>query len=405
MQLDDHQAFKTTVCWWSSYFTWYPYYHGYMNCCQSGVFTSKWVMSMIWAKHCCNPALVWRLVLPDPMKSADRVRGWILQTTKQRRGCLKRQPNSEAARRFCVQEHYAAYSPMRRKSIQNRTRLPVPRGNDFTVLIRDKALFQQWLHLFHWSGHSDVSTQSQQTHPCYLCCKQRGMTVHSKSGQAYKTRWQQAHSEHGLFHPQLKDTIWEELTSSLLNANEDIYTSPDGILGRCFISESVQLYTLFVLHFGSNGKGNLPQRSSATRTLRLMSPWTRMILLDSRCNHSNRQSFIRSADVRGICSVSRFYKTEPKADDTEYILSFYLSAVQVGTRRVQCSIWEDSQWLVYMRTSSTAWLQYAPIYKYWFYLESSTQEDKEIKQTIMATCDQRTNILKMSKCTYTSLHV
>lgn len=61
-----------------------------------------------------------------------------------------------------------------------------------------------------------------------------------------------------------------------------------------------------------------------------------MVSLGSRCNHSNRQSFIRSADVRGggLCSVSRFYETEPKADDTEYVLGFYLSAVQVGTRRV-----------------------------------------------------------------------
>lgn len=32
--------------------------------------------------------------------------------------------------------------------------------------------------------------------------------------------------------------------------------------------------------------------------------------------------------------MSRFYETEPKADDTEYVLGFYLSAVQVGTRRV-----------------------------------------------------------------------
>lgn len=58
-----------------------------------------------------------------------------------------------------------------------------------------------------------------------------------------------------------------------------------------------------------------------------------MVSLGSRCNHSNRQSFIRSADGGGLCSVSGFYETEPKADDTEYVLGFYLSAVQVGTRR------------------------------------------------------------------------
>lgn len=323
-------------------------------------------------------------------------------------GCLKRQPNFEAARRFCVQEHYAAYSPTRRKSIQNRTRLPVLRGNDFTVLIRDKALFQQWLHLFHWSGHSDVSTQSQQTHLCSLCCKQRGMKVHSKSGQAYKTKRQQAHSEHGLFHPQLTETNWEESWphGSWMQTRRHLHVTwwyIREMFRQREMTRSKSSFTLFL--FRTLGRTAKETLRNARLLLRLTSPWTRMVSLDSRCNHSNRQSFIRSADVRGGCSVSRFYKTEPKADDTEYVLGFYLSAVQVGTRRVQCSIWEDSQWLVYMCTSSTAWLRYAPIYKYWFYLESSTQEDKEIKRTIMATCDQRTNILKMSKCTYTSLHV